>query len=443
MKSWLKLAAKLYPRTWRERYATELETLLDDAEPRCVDFLDMVTGAFAMQIRSAMFYVKFAAAVGAAGLLIAIAASFMAPARYIAATTLRTPDARKSAEVEERVLSRANLYRIINQFGLYLGERHRVPTEDLIDAMRKKDIQIDVSESGEGRAFRIAFEYPDRDKADTVARELVKGFVEGQASLEALPASIRVAAPGRSLFAAWGLGIGLCVGLAAALLKRRPRWTLKAAAYGVAGLILAFAGSLLIPDRYISSAVLSFDPPNDPADPRRPGFRTLEEELLSNDVLSEIIQRPAITLYPDQRHTVDLEIVLKRMREKDLSIQRVDSRTVKWAGPAPVYRIAFAYPDRQKAQTVVQALIMVALAKERFATERRLMAPQPWRDKFPGPVEVIDSASFPELSVFPNRGLIAAIGLTLGLLAGAYFGRVKVSTAPPDGMVTYWRPSTS
>ncbi len=44
-----KLASKLYPRWWRERYGEEFAALLEDARPGIGGTVDIAKGAFAMQ----------------------------------------------------------------------------------------------------------------------------------------------------------------------------------------------------------------------------------------------------------------------------------------------------------------------------------------------------------------------------------------------------------
>ena len=81
------------------------------------------------------------------------------------------------------ILSRTMLTNIIQSQGLYQGELRRKPMEDVIETMRR-DIRIsnvlDIqSRSGRGplSAFRVAFEYDDRYKAQRVARDLVSRFM--------------------------------------------------------------------------------------------------------------------------------------------------------------------------------------------------------------------------------------------------------------------------
>ena len=52
MKTLQRLATKLYPRPWRERYGEELAALIEDARPGLAGTLDLVKGAVMMRTRS-------------------------------------------------------------------------------------------------------------------------------------------------------------------------------------------------------------------------------------------------------------------------------------------------------------------------------------------------------------------------------------------------------
>jgi capsular polysaccharide biosynthesis protein len=76
MKRLLRLAARLYPRTWRDRYGEELEALIDDMTPRWRNLFDIARGAFIMQIsRLALVPVAIAAAGAIAGAAVSLALS--------------------------------------------------------------------------------------------------------------------------------------------------------------------------------------------------------------------------------------------------------------------------------------------------------------------------------------------------------------------------------
>jgi len=48
----LRLAARLYPPWWRQRYASEFEALLEDVNPGWRQLFDVMTGALTMQLRT-------------------------------------------------------------------------------------------------------------------------------------------------------------------------------------------------------------------------------------------------------------------------------------------------------------------------------------------------------------------------------------------------------
>jgi uncharacterized protein involved in exopolysaccharide biosynthesis len=52
MKSFLRIAARLYPGWWRQRYGREFDALLEDVDPGWRELIDVATGALKMQIRT-------------------------------------------------------------------------------------------------------------------------------------------------------------------------------------------------------------------------------------------------------------------------------------------------------------------------------------------------------------------------------------------------------
>jgi len=50
MKRAMKLLARLYPSSWRERYGAEFEALLEDTNPSAWDAIDVLWGALKMQL---------------------------------------------------------------------------------------------------------------------------------------------------------------------------------------------------------------------------------------------------------------------------------------------------------------------------------------------------------------------------------------------------------
>lgn len=79
------------------------------------------------------------------------------------------------------VLSRNVLTTIINNFDLYKSERKRLPMEDVIDNIMRKDVQIIPIMAGTGGrtvpAFTVQFSYPDRLLANKVVQDVVSRFI--------------------------------------------------------------------------------------------------------------------------------------------------------------------------------------------------------------------------------------------------------------------------
>jgi hypothetical protein len=77
--------------------------------------------------------------------------------------------------------SRSNLTNLINTYSLYRSQLQRKPLEDVIEEM-KKDIHISAVSSlqTQGKspisAFKVAYEYSNRQAAQKVAYDLTKAL---------------------------------------------------------------------------------------------------------------------------------------------------------------------------------------------------------------------------------------------------------------------------
>jgi polysaccharide chain length determinant protein (PEP-CTERM system associated) len=96
--------------------------------------------------------------------------------------TMRTEERLDSITVQ--VMSRAVLEPMINEFGLFPGERARLPMEDVVQGMREH-VNVDPEKpttSGRGvetpTAFRVRFTYPDPNIAARVTQRLGSMFVD-------------------------------------------------------------------------------------------------------------------------------------------------------------------------------------------------------------------------------------------------------------------------
>ncbi|MCU1237603.1 MAG: lipopolysaccharide biosynthesis [Candidatus Solibacter sp.] len=243
MRAWIRLAAQLYPRPWRERYGPEFDALLDDTAAGPREFVDVITSAFTMQLFKGDYW-KFAAGMALAGVLVAAAISFALPSRYVSTATVPIRNTELVEREVQAALSRASLAEIIQRpsLDLYRGERARIPMEDVIHEMRNRDIQVRQS----GAELRISYASPDPRKAQAVTSALATRFASiwpdapptSDLAFEVPePASLPVkpVAPNRLAFLSAGLGAGVVVGLLAAASIRHPKSVRRLAGFAIAG----------------------------------------------------------------------------------------------------------------------------------------------------------------------------------------------------------------
>ena len=131
-----------------------------------------------------------------------------------------------------------------------------------------------------------------------------------------------------------------------------------------AGLVISCVIAFALPNTYVSKAVLRISPaqisesivPSTVNQQMIERIAQMQQEILSRTSLSELIQRPTLNLYRRERDSQPLEDVIEQMRNRDIKVSVV---TLPGQGnrPASAFQIEFAYPDRFKAQAVVQALI--------------------------------------------------------------------------------------
>jgi uncharacterized protein involved in exopolysaccharide biosynthesis len=186
------------------------------------------------------------------------------------------------------------------------------------------------------------------------------------------------------------------------------------AAVALAGALVAGVFAFRTPERYVSTAVMRIAPAGQ-ADTDSQGALDrvvqLQRQILSRRRLAEIITRPALNLYPEDRKKMPLEDVVENMRNKALRIQSMQTQ----GGGALALRISFEYPDKMKAQAVVRELLKMFL-EQNNAT---------WKNQGPSAVkilEILDPPSLPQQPLSPDRPMI----VTAGLLGGAVLGLLAV-----------------
>jgi hypothetical protein len=261
MKHWVRLASCFYPSSWRRRYAMEFDALLDEVDTDWKDVFDILKGALTMQFTS--WNLKtIALAFAVTGAVIAGAIAFSIPSQYQSTSVMQITTAgpahgdapadvkKHMSNMEQDVLSRTSLERLIIGLGLYKVRRGKDPFEDIVQDMRNHNIQIKpIHGAGSDRrdtvAFSISTTYPDPKLAQAMNQELISEFIKQNlvdalrgadvpmgANLEVLdPASLPVKPfyPRTAQLVATGLFVGLLAGLTVSyalrwriLIVRRP-----------------------------------------------------------------------------------------------------------------------------------------------------------------------------------------------------------------------------
>ena len=131
-----------------------------------------------------------------------------------------------------------------------------------------------------------------------------------------------------------------------------------------AGLVISCVVAFLLPNVYISEASMRIAPaqisealiPSVVNQQMADRINQMQQDILSRTSLSALIQSPDLQLYKSDIANKPLEDVIEKMRSKDikLSIMNIAGQQNR---PASAFTISFAYPDRLKAQRVVQSLV--------------------------------------------------------------------------------------
>jgi capsular polysaccharide biosynthesis protein len=412
MKYALWLVARLYPVAWRKRYGIEFDALLEEVAPNIRTLLNVLGGAFKMQLTT-WNDVKLVAALGVAGIIVAACVSLAAPRQYqstaildITGTTSNSAATELINRLQQRFLSRSSLTKLIVQEGLYPAERTRMPLEDVIERLRRS-IQVAAPRGESTPIFKITVVSDSPEHAQVVAQTLISSFMDdftkqnigqgNRAVLQLLGPASKPQSPVNPRYGPivmWGGAAGLVVGLAIALVRRQPRLSRTAAAFGAAGALLAFAASWLMTERYVSTAVLHLTGPSATGD-ARDIVNKLTQPALSRDSLANIIQD--FGLYKRELASMPIEDVIRDMRTRDIQVTNSVGGTT----------FSVAVTTRGSALAALRATQVLA-ARMIHESEQTGIA-----------VEILDPANFPQTPVSPNRASITVLGLGTGLLLGA------------------------
>ncbi|HWE48258.1 MAG TPA: hypothetical protein VG273_00610 [Bryobacteraceae bacterium] len=182
-----KLVIRLYPRQWRARYGEEFETLIEDSSPGWRAMLDLLKEAIRMQMHVPAFP-KLAAILSMTGLAVGFALSLLITPVYMSTAEMQLSPAFAGSSavgpdvvqrLVEQALSRTSLSMIIQdpRLDIYNSERAHMPTENVIERMRR-DVRIEMRPPGNGNVrFRILFSYRDPQKARATVQALVDRFI--------------------------------------------------------------------------------------------------------------------------------------------------------------------------------------------------------------------------------------------------------------------------
>ncbi len=416
----MRWAARLYPAAWRARYGDELEVLLEDTGARWTDLLDILRGALLMQLSGIGFW-KIAAGFTLAGALISGVWSLTVPDRYVSSAVLRIgePDAGATLEARPRMLdrlqalqrtvfARQSLSNIIVRQGLYERERARDPLEEIVQKMRNRDLRVQLLNNTH---FAVSFASDNPAAAQATVRAVVAALAEANVkaeprralTLEVLdPASLPAAPDGpdrgrmiRNGVAA-GLALGILCGVLWSLVRGRRQWSWnRIGGFATAGMVLGITIAVLLPDEYVSTAVL-----------RASDGEKMEAALqaaFSDASLSDVIERNQ--LYRSDRRSGAMGQAIGKMRNTAIRVQMVtlpDAHT-------RAFTLSFQYTDRYKAQAATRDLVA------------RIVGGMP--------AEVLDPPSMPQAPTSPNRLQIALFGIVAGVLLGMAASRFRRPTA--------------
>jgi polysaccharide chain length determinant protein (PEP-CTERM system associated) len=146
------------------------------------------------------------------------------------------------------------------------------------------------------------------------------------------------------------------------MLRRYRSWILGPT---FAGLVIAVVVAFLWPDSYISTAMMRITPQQVPErlvpsainSQMAERLTQMQTEIMSRTSLAELMQRPALNLYPKDRQRMPTDDVVELMK-KDIKISMLD---IAVQGPnrgvAAAFVISYKYTDKYKAQAVVRELV--------------------------------------------------------------------------------------
>jgi hypothetical protein len=246
VKRLLHFLARVYPRSWRERYGTEFAALLDDAPPRWFDIFDLLKGGLAMRVMSSRLSL-IAPIFALTGGLAALGVSYAMPRTWVsrAAVDVVVPDGVRYQDplifLAGYVLKDDFLAQLARKYDLYPN------LSTPVERMRKSIMIRPARQKGE---VEISFFHPDKRMARVMTNEIVGRFMQGNVEIQVEDARegrtdlhsmrLSLAAPAATaplrinplLAASAGVAGGLVLGIATVWALRRWKAGRSAAAQG-------------------------------------------------------------------------------------------------------------------------------------------------------------------------------------------------------------------
>ena len=431
---------RLYPARWRRRYGEEVDALLADSGADARAVTNLAAGGVRMQF-STWSFPKLALVLGLAGTLAGLGASFLIAPIYRSTATLQMtaagdePSSPQLAtnlnatiqQLQVNVFSRTTLSGIFNdpRLKIYTDLAKVTPLEDIIEKMRSDSRVQFVSQPGQRvSVFTVAFQYPDREKAQRTTEALIAAFmaqhqqtakyfpayrdkhyllVIDPASLPVLPVF-----PNVDLVRLAGFSLGaLLVWIVRKIRKAKFvawRYVTATVIFGLLGMLAADLAYIedLLGNRYVSTATLHLQ--NGTAEQ----IEALQQQVFSRTSLSAVINDPRLRLYKDDLKTQPLEDVIQTMRHNI-------SLSVAGGANQSDFRLSFLYYDRYKAQQTTTTLI-ARFEEANHDLFRGAIAANPEGLTRSGILAVLDPASLPVAPISPNRYVMTGLGFLAGLV---------------------------
>ena len=161
------------------------------------------------------------------------------------------------------------------------------------------------------------------------------------------------------------------------MLRRYRSWILGPT---FAGLVISVVVAFFWPDTFISTAVMRITPqqvpellvPSNVTSQIAERLSAMQVDILSRSNLTELIQKPGLDLYRQDRLRKPMEDIVEEMKKNIKIIIFETPAGPNRNRPASAFQISFAYRDRYKSQAVVRELVTKFI--EQNVTELRKQA---------------------------------------------------------------------